>query len=268
MPDKTRLPHLLLEAYREHYEHTRRHVSEFQPRTQACWYSHANELILLAKLAHAIGRPLSEVRATLRESLPAFAELFSLRGKSPYLQTRYKDGVPLPQEQVFHDGYTSVDSFHAALVALITEDIARARALVELAGHSPGAEYVSPQSEVCTSNQQTLSHALNAVLAQDMDGARRETQKLAARRGNQLEQQIAATIAAIADARDVRTELDALLFYHAKLAKRGNSHPNASLLLCLPALGLASLAVQLGQLQHSDLDADNLYAPWGLLREG
>jgi hypothetical protein len=251
----------------QHYEYAREHVPQFTPDKQSYWYSRAYALIRLAKLAYVIGRPLSETRAGLRESVTAFEELFSRRGQSSYLRTRYRDGVPLPEERVFEDGYTSVESFNAALACLVTEPMERARALVELAGHSPGAECVAPQSEVCTSNQQTLSHALNAVLAQDYKSARHEAQKLAVRRGSQLEKQIAATIAAIAEARDVRTELDALLFYHEKLAKRRSNWSDASLFLCLPALGLAGLAIHLGRLNLSDLDRDRMYAPFALLQE-
>lgn len=267
MPDVMRLPYLRFEDCSRHHAETLKQVSAFEPRNQSSWYSHAYALIRLAKLAYVIGRPFSETRANLRESVTAFHELFSRRGQTVYSHTPYKDDKPLPTVQLVEDGYSSVDSLNAALVCLITENTARARALVELAGQSPNAQYVSPQSEVCTSNQQTLSHALNAVLAQNYDAAWRETQKIAVRRGTALEKQTAATIGAIATNGDVRTELDAVLFQHGKLAKRQDNWTDASLYLCLPALGLASLAVQLGRLEYADLDGDNMYAPAALLLE-
>jgi 1,2-phenylacetyl-CoA epoxidase PaaB subunit len=264
-----RFPYLVTEDCLKRYEDTFGNVSQFQAqdRKQDAWFFHAHALIRLANLAYVIEHPLSECRAAFRDSVGAYKELFSLRGTSYSLRTTYKDGVAQPEEKVFSDGYTSVDSFDAAMACLITEDIASARRLVELAGHAPCPEVVSPRSEVCTSNQQTLSYALNAMLADDFELALREAQRVTVRRGNQMEKQIAAILAAIAGERDVLTELDTLLFYHEKLAKRRENWLNSSYYLCLPALGLSSLAIQLGRFKLADLSVDSMYAPWAMLHD-
>lgn len=262
-----RFPYLIHGDCFNHYQQTRQRVDLFEPKGQSSWHGHASNWLILANLAYALGYPLQESRDALRESIVAYRELFSRRGQTAYTRTMYHDGKPLPQETIVDDGYTSVDSFNAALVALIVHDIAATRDLVELAGHSPDAKYVSPKSEVCTTNQQTLSHALNAVLVQDMELADHEARKFTVRRCNQFEQQCAATISAIACNGDVLSELEALLFYHAKMAKRRDNWTNSTTYLCLPGLGLANLAIQLGRIELSDLSCEDLHAPSGLLQD-
>ena len=105
--------------FRQIYEQQLQQVAEFESRNQSSWYFQANSLMSLAKLAYALGQPLKEVRNTLRCATAAYRELFSLRGQSFCLQTRYNAGKPLPEEKVFDDGYSSVDSFHAAVISLI-----------------------------------------------------------------------------------------------------------------------------------------------------
>lgn len=258
-----RIPYLIFEDTTRHYQETLARLAAFEVRArpQSSWFFHAHDLVTAANLAYALGNPLTESRKWLCESLNAYRNLFSLRGTGYCSQVTYHDGKPGPEEKVFSDGYTSVHSFEAALASLSVQDVAQARSLVELAGHSPGAEYVSPQSEVRTSNQQTLSHALNALLMDDPALAQREAGKLGVRRGTQFEKQVAVTILAIATDGDVLSELDALAFYHAKLAKRRNCWTVASYYLCLPALGLAHLATHYGRIEHADLTRDNVYAP-------
>src|SRR5262249_54752799 len=146
-------------------------VASFEFRNQSSWYQQAYALIRVAKLAYVLGHPLSETQTSLRHAVDAFRQLFSLRGQSFCIHTKYRDGKPVGEEKVFDDGYSSVESFLAALVCLVVHDIPTARVLVDLAGPSPNAQHVSPKSEICTSNQQTLSHALNAILARDFQRA-------------------------------------------------------------------------------------------------
>jgi hypothetical protein len=179
----------------------------------------------------------------------------------------YQDGQPLPEETIVDDGYTSVDSFDAAILALTVCDVATARELVNLAGNSPNAELVSPQSEVCTSNQQTLSHALNALLAGDLNQAQVEARKLEGRKGNRHDKRLGSILGAIAADSDVLGELEGLLHNFAKEAKRNEKQLHTNCFLCLPALGLAQLAISLGEIELADLDPDNPYAPPALLQD-
>jgi hypothetical protein len=262
-----RLKYLDPDNVRIRYIAERKRVEELELRGQSSWYSQANALVRLAKLAYALGLPLAESRSWLQQATAAYRELFALRGTTFYKQTRYQDGKPLPEETLADDGYTSVDSFNAALAALTLQNINLARELAELAGHSPSAALVSPRSEVCTTNEQTLSHALNALLASEMDLASREAGKLSARKATNIEKQIALTISAIATNGDVLTERDALLFYHAKAATRHENQLDASFWLCLPALGLSFLAMHFAGYQPADLETESLYCPVALLTE-
>lgn len=262
-----RLKYLDPDYCQKGYIAVRQRVEAFEFRGQSSWYFHAHDLVSLAKKAYALGLPLAETRSWLRQATAAYRELFALRGTSFSRRIRYKDGKPLPEETVATDGYTSVHSFNAALAALTLGDIDRARELVELAGHSPNAAFVSPRSEICTTNQQTLSHALNALLASEMDLASHEAGKLAVRRATKIEQQIALMISAIARGRDVLAERDALLFYHEKIASQRDNQRNCGYWLSLPALGLSFLAMHFGEYEPADLETDSVYCPIALFAD-
>lgn len=260
-----RLKYLNSDDCQQLYASEKKGVEEFEVQRQSSWYFHANALVRLAKIAYAIGRPFAECRSWLYQATSAYRELFALCGTSFSKRTMYKDGRPLPEETISDDGYTSADSFNAALTSLTIQEIDLSRKLVELAGRSPNANLVSPRSEVCTTNEQTLSHALIALLAADFELANHEASKLAVRRGTQFEKQVGLTISAIATRGDVITEVNALLFYHEKLALRRDNVSDTTYWFCLPALGLSQLAIHLGQIGHSDLTGDNVYFPVELL---
>jgi hypothetical protein len=153
------------------------------------------------------------------------------------------------------------------MIALILRGADSARQLVQLAGHSPEAALVSPKSQVCTTNQQALSHALNALLVSDRELATREAGTVAFGRSNQIEKQIALTMKALAEADYplALSERDALLYFHEKMAKRTDHQFDRDLWLSLPALGLTSLAMQLGGLEPVECESDSLYCPVELI---
>lgn len=262
-----RIKHLNVDDCRQRYVAEKTRVEEFKCRQQTSWYFQANALVRLAKIAYAVGQPLSECRSWLRQATNAYRELFALRGTTFSIRTNYKDGKPLPAEKIPDDGYTSVDSFNAAVAALAIHDFDLARELVQLAGHSPNANLVSPRSEVCTNNEQTMSHALNALLESDLELASREASKLAVRRATKIEKQIGLIISAIATDGDVLSERDALLLHHENLASRRDNQINVSFWLCLPALGLSFLSISFGQYAFADLETDSVYCPMAMLTE-
>jgi len=263
-----RLSYLLEGDCRTHYDDVASRIAAFASETarQSEWLFHAHDLGRLAGLAYALASPLTECRSALEKSVPAFHEVFSRRGTSHYFRTPYKDGKPLPEETIVEDGYTSRDSFQAVLTSLVVEGLDRTQTLVALAGSKPGASLVAPQSEVCTTNEQTISEALNALVQEDRKRAAGEARKLEVRKGSQLDKQTAATIVTIATGGDAAGEIETLLAFHTRMARARDRWTDCSTYLCLPALGLASLAIQLGELDASDLDAEALCAPTALLR--
>jgi hypothetical protein len=260
-----RLKYLISDDCRQRYAIERDSVQNFDGQHQGSWYFQAYALVRLSQIAYAIGHPFAECRFWLHQATSAYRELFALRGTSFSKRVMYKDGKPLPEETISDDGYTAVDAFNAALASLAIQDIELSRELIELAGRSPNANLVSPRSEVCTTNELTLYHALIALLAADMDRANREANKLTVRRGTQIEKQIGLIISAIATRSDVVTEVGTLLYYHEKLALRRDHLSDTTYWFCLPALGLSQLAICLGQISHSDLQIDNAYFPVELL---
>jgi hypothetical protein len=262
-----RLKYLDAESCLQCYAERSQSIEEPGSGSQTCWYFHASMLVWLAKAAYAVERPLMECRAWLRQATAAYRELFRLRGTTFSDRVLYQNGKPLPEERVPDDGYTSVESFNAVLVALALRDIQCAQELVALAGHSPNAELVSPRSEVCTTNQQTLSHALNALVGSEMDLAKAEASKFTVRSATRIEKQIALTISAIANDGDVLTERDSLLFYHEQMALRRDNQGAAEYWLCLPALGLSFLAMHFRGYEPDSLRTDSVYCPIELLSD-
>ena len=262
-----RVSHLNLEWYQKFYNELRQTVASRGPNSQSSWWFHAHDLAVLGQLAIALEHPLAETRACFRQAVDAYREVFLRRGQSISKRVLYQDGQPLPEETIVDDGYTSVDSFDAAILALTVCNVATALELVKLAGHSPSAELVTAQSEVCTSNQQTLSHALNALLAGDLNQAQVEARKLEARKGNRHDRRLGAILGAIAKDSDVLSELEGLLYDFAKEARLGEKQLHSGCFLCLPALGLTRLAISLGRIELTDLDPDNPYVPTALLQD-
>lgn len=260
-----RLKYLHAPDCQRRYEDERNRVTAFQVRGQSSWHTQACSLVRLAKIAYGIGRPLDESRSYLRQATAAYRETFALRGTTFATHIKYKDGQPVGEERQYSDGYTSVDSFVAALAALCMQDLALARELVTLAGHSPNAALVTPRSDICNSNEQTLSHALNALVIDDVELAKQEASKLEVRRGTRMEKQLASTISAIAANGDFLNELQALLFYHEKLALRRDNLHDPGYWFCLPALGLSYLAIHYGSLDPAALPTDSVYCPRDLL---
>lgn len=263
-----RLSYLLEDDCRRHYADVAARIATFASDTarQSEWLFQAHDLGRLAGLAYALGSPLTDCRSALEKSVLAYREIFSRRGTSHYFHTPYRDGKPLPEETIVEDGYTSRDSFRAVLTSLVVQGLPETQSLVALAGSKPGASLVAPQSEVCTTNEQTISEALNALVQEDRKRAAGEARKLEVRKGSQLDKQTAAAIVTVATGGNAAGEIETLLAFHTRMAKARDRWTDCSTYLCLPALGLASLAIQLGELDPSDLDADALYAPTALLR--
>lgn len=254
-----------LEWCQEFYEQTCRAINAFEPRSQSCWFQQAYQLMTAARLAYALGHPLSVTRERLQAAVTAFRELFAQRGQTTSTRTLYRNGQPLPPEIIYEDGFTPVQCWDAAIVALIAHDVATARSLMELAGSNPGAQYVSPMSEVCTTSQQTLSNALNAALAGDFELAQNLARRLEFQKGTRLEQRFGSILAAIAADGFVFSEVEHLLIEHQKSARRPTASTDQEQFLCLPALGLIRLAMHYQRLKLADLDFTNDYAPVSLL---
>lgn len=221
-----------------------------------------------AGLARTLGDPLSKTRDRLQAADSAFRELFARRGQTTSTRTLYRDGQPLPSEIIPEDGFTPVQCWDAAIVAFITQDVATARCLMDLAGPNPAANRVSPRSEVCTTRQQTSSNALNAALAGDFELARDEARRLEFQPGTRLERRLGSILAAIAADGYVSSEVERLLLEHEKSARRPTASIEQDQFLCLPALGLIRLALHHHRIELADLDFTNIHAPLPLLGMG
>jgi len=260
-----RLKYLEPEYGQRCYDDFLKHVESFEPRNQSSWFFQARGLVSVASTAYAIGRPFSESRTWLLKATEAFKQLFALRGTAFTKTTRYRAGKPLPEELVAEDGYTSHDSMLAVYAALVLRDVPLASGLVELAGPSPNAQFVSPRSQVCTTSVQKLSHALNALVAGDMKLAEQEANRPQIRAGTKTDRLLAAAISALATGGDVIAARDEILKHHATQAMR-DLHPGASTFwVCYPALGVSSLAMHLHGYEPGQLETDSVYCPIGLL---
>jgi hypothetical protein len=260
-----RLKNLEPEYGQRCYDDALQHIESFEPRNQSSWYFHAHGLIRAASTAYVIGLPLSESRAWLQKATEAFRQLFALRGTTFTKTTRYRAGKPLPEETIAEDGYTSHDSMLAVYAALILGDVPLAKSLVDLAGPSPNDRLVAPRSQVCTTSVQKLSHALNALVAGDLELAEREANRPKIRRGTKTDRLLADAFSALATGGDALTARDEILKHHATQAKRDLNPAASSFWLCFPALAVSALAMHLQGCELSQLETDSVYCPIGLL---
>ena len=93
-----RIKYLNAEYCQLRYADEQARVAAFQFRNQSSWYSHAHNLVRLAKIAYALGKPLEESRSYLRQATGAFKELFALRGTLFYTTTKYENDKPVKLE--------------------------------------------------------------------------------------------------------------------------------------------------------------------------
>jgi WD40 repeat protein len=197
----------------------------------------------LGLLEYALGYPVARVRKWLRQA--------ALR----HLQRMQARDAGSARSLV------SVDSLRFTYLACTLGEFGLARDIALRIEDPPDADYISTRSEVCTPKQQHLAYAVRAYFANDRAVA--EAQLRQVRRGHKDDEETlqAAIVRSIldADGTGIVPALKELLRLSARRAKK--NHDLSDQILCLPALGLAQVALEQRLITSDDLPRGDVRFP-------
>jgi hypothetical protein len=231
---------------------------------------------------YALGAPLSEARHYLAEAARWMEKVFELRGTSPTFPVTVvtlDPASPLgkPQElsrKRLHpsgeQGYSLTNSssgLQGMYLALIVGDLARAQHIAEMVWDPPEAEYIGPDSEVCTPDQQHLAYATKQLILKDRQAALAEVGAINSKTASADIRHQATMVRAIAVEQNnvLLGSLSDLLAWHQKMALRKTNLNNPEFFLSVAGLGLCALALHGGIVQREQLPGDNVYLPIDLI---
>jgi hypothetical protein len=202
----------------------------------------ARDWLYIGHYRYALGYPLSEVRQAYAQFTAAWVRVVELRG------TGSKD-------------FSTTNSwrcFKGVCLALVADEYARADELAKAIWDPPGAKYIGPRSEVCTSNQQRLAYAVKHVFQGHNGEADRELKRVWPSGREEEAAFLAKTIRGLLEMNDAwfQEGLLELLFWHAKQVKQSRMISDPDLYFCLPAVGLSILAVRRQLVPKSALPED------------
>ena len=207
----------------------------------------------LARLRFATNEPIDSVRDLLSESAAAY--------------------LAVQRDEASHWGRThSGHSLDALYVTSAIGSLALARAIAEVTWDPPDSQIIAPDSVVCTTAEQHLAYAVKGIILDDLEATAIEA-KLARTTREDLQLQVAMVRALLRRTQAPFLEaLVKLLAWNLRLARstqresrieRVWSPPTPDLgflktdpLLCMPALGLAGLALRMKLLRVQDLPSD------------
>jgi hypothetical protein len=214
----------------------------------------------IALCAYGLGASLSDVKRAFRHAVRAAVEVFRLRGtESPFpaysllYDRNYAPSDPEsiaefttlsnPQEKDYSSTH-SRRGYQMVCEALITGDIVLAEEIALLIWDPPDAAYIGPGS-FCTPNDQHVAYALRELFRGDMVSMNSELAKV--KRGND-DQSIAHQAKMLwalgsGDRKVFSDALHAQLNSHSKQAQRKENRLNPLFFICIPGLGMASLAL-------------------------
>jgi hypothetical protein len=229
-------------------EFLRARTSSPSQRDFASVYSNAE---YVAFYEFALGYPTEKVRQTFAEAATAALEVFHLRGT---MECR----VDQPGTKDY-SLTNSRDCLKAICMALIAGKYTLAQQLAELMWDPPKATYIGTDSEVCTSNQQSLAYAVKHLIQNNLESVEKELQRISNRKGEQQVAAMAKMVRGMAQKSDAlfHEGLLELLFYHRKHIRREDGPQR---FFSLEGAGLSALALRDGLVTKSALPKDD-YLP-------
>lgn len=265
---------------------------EEQPEkgTQLTYSILADHCYDLGLLHYAIGSSYEQVGQYLREAARAYLRVFQLRGTQPAFTVTLVDLPPVapilpavdssevatevPHGEVLKRAlnlpgevdYSLTNSrtgFRAILLGLLTPERDLAHNIAELVFDPVNADYIGPNSEVCTPNEQHVAYALKSYLLNDSAEASVQL-KVIEDPPEYMAHQVL-MIQALIDKNPLGflSGLKQLLREHRRWAEI-DSHQYEGF-LCLASLGLSAAALLAGVIALESLPAENIYLPLHLL---
>jgi hypothetical protein len=194
-----------------------------------------------------LGYPVDKIRQTFAEAANAAVEVFKLRGT---LECR----TDLPGVKDY-SLTNSRDCFQAVCMALIADEYGIAQKLAALMWDPPKADYIGPDSEVCTNNQQRLAYAVKHLFEDHLDEVHQELQRISPRKGEQQVAALGKMVCGLAQSSDAlfNEGLLELLYFHRQTARRADGPQR---FFSLAGVALSNLAIRRGLVNKSDLPRD------------
>jgi hypothetical protein len=189
---------------------------------------------------YALGYPIGEVRQAYAQFTAAWVRVVELRGPKDFSTTN------------------SWQCFQGVCLALAAGEYARSDELAKAIWDPPGAKYIGPRSEVCTSNQQRLAYAVKHFFSGHNGEADKELSRVWPSGREEEAASLEKMIRGLLEMNDARFQegLLELLFWHAKQVKQCRRISAPDLYFCLPAVGLSILAVRRQLVLKSGLPGD------------
>jgi hypothetical protein len=220
------------------------------------WDSLANGYARLAAVAYAAGDSLDACRKFLRESAIAHLELVKLRGNGT------ESGADWISPAEYSTG-NSRSTFMAICSALASGDRTLATTLAPWVWDPEGVTWLSPQSVICSTHQQTLAYALKDVLLGRQKEAAARLDKLKAIREETIGEVLMLDGVVVSDAARIMRGLEFQLKWNRRKAKEEDFTPDY--FLCVSALGLCALGIQEKVVTKQDLPDNDVYFPRDLI---
>jgi hypothetical protein len=233
----------------------------------------------LALLRYVIGSHLNMVRADIATAAQAYWHVFRLRGTSPAFSAEIVtlhdrptgDETDHIERRELHDAdemdYSLTNSrtgLLAMYLAVIGEGQDMARRIAELVWDPPDANYIAPESVICTPDEQHLAYALKAyILGQDD----RVLPELDLIRESGVDVRSQAMILRAIHSRNAQSFLEELskqLAWHLKQAQRSENQKTPEYFLDIPGLALYALALHASIILPGQ-KPDDIYLPVELL---
>lgn len=244
---------------------------------QRRWATLVSTYLDIGMCHYALGEDISVCRQMFSKALDACIELFVLRGTQeefPVLDLIVDTSKPKGdstrsqvterREQGSRD-YSltnSKDAYWYVCLGLAIGEVQAARRLASMMWDPPDVDFIGPKSMVCTPNQQAVAYALRYFLEGQPEQAAAAVSCVRTPPHDYvgLQAQLVRCLLR-GDGATFLRELPALLARHAKLSRREAWNPE--LYMCVPALGLAALAMET-QLVTAEALPQDVYLPSGL----
>lgn len=205
-------------------------------------------------LAYALGRPIAEVRQEFAAAAVAYLTAFSLREQAQpfpvqFVATGNGLSQALPADASTSPDYSATNSrvnlLHVYL-ALAAGDWPLAGSLAALIWDPPGAAYVAERSVLCTPQQQQVAYAVREYF-RGIPAAARALLKSPTRTGGESEAELEGQLLSAilqSDREWFTAGLVQLLTCHREARTHGKNRSNPLYHMCLPAVGLCSIALR------------------------
>lgn len=240
------------------------------------------ELVSLALINYAAGSTFRKIRNYFYNAAKISLQVMRLRGTEA--SGRIDIAVPEDSLQPFDIGKAIEEGFYKSsggrdfslgnsrvglegmYLALLLNDLELATNIADLVWDPLDADYIGPDSEVCTPNQQHMAYGLRDFLHGKEKNANEALDIVNTSPPDTFYQ--AQILKALIQSNSTKflQQLDSLLSWHEKEAKKEENEKVPKYLMSIEGLGLSSLACINDVVNIDDLPQDNVYLPLTLLQ--